>query len=116
MHIANSEWKIMNLLWEKKMSVSQLTTALSAEKGWTKHTVIVLLKRLEERGCISYETIGRTKWFYPIVDRGETTFEATEEFLSRIYSGSCVSLFNNLVSNNAISEEELEALKALINK
>ena len=54
--LSNYEWKIMNLIWdEQPRTITQLTKALAEETGWSKHTVITYLKRLESKGAVHYE-------------------------------------------------------------
>ena len=65
MQITNAEWKIMSLLWERPMTIMEITAALKEETGWTKHTVINLLKRMVEKGTVVYTESGRTKMFSP---------------------------------------------------
>ena len=48
-HVAltEAEWKIMLLLWEKSpWTMMELTRALAEDTGWSKHTVITMLKRM----------------------------------------------------------------------
>lgn len=54
MQVTNAEWKIMNILWEQPRTIMQITSMLSEETGWTKHTVITLLKRMQEKGTVYY--------------------------------------------------------------
>ena len=45
-NLSDGEWKIMNLLWEEPpKTLTQLTKELHTETGWTKHTIITMLKR-----------------------------------------------------------------------
>ncbi len=54
--LSNYEWKMMNLIWEKEpRTITELTKALAEETGWSKHTVITYLKRLEAKGAGRYE-------------------------------------------------------------
>lgn len=49
-HLSNSEWKIMNVLWEFScVTISQIVTKLNEKKFWDKHTVITMLNRMEKR-------------------------------------------------------------------
>lgn len=46
--LSNSEWKLMNRLWQTSpMTITELTAALKEETGWSKNTVITMLSRLE---------------------------------------------------------------------
>ena len=66
--LSNSEWKLMNRLWQTSpMTITELTAALREDTGWSKNTVITMLSRLEgkeavrhEEGCISPPWTGRT--------------------------------------------------------
>ena len=55
-NLSDAEWKIMNVLWEQApRTMMQITNALKAETGWTKHTVMSFLKRMEEKDALHYE-------------------------------------------------------------
>ena len=45
----------------------QLTHALEADTGWTKHTVITMLTRLETKDAVRWEQIGRTRHYSPVI-------------------------------------------------
>ena len=46
--LSNSEWKLMNRLWQDApMTITELTAALKEDTGWTKNTIITMLSRLE---------------------------------------------------------------------
>ena len=48
--LSNSEWKLMNRLWQTSpMTITELTAALREDTGWSKNTVITMLSRLEAR-------------------------------------------------------------------
>ena len=50
-NVTDSEWKIMDQLWKNgEMTMTQITRALEEETGWSKHTVISLLKRMCQKG------------------------------------------------------------------
>ena len=43
MRLTDSEWKIINCLWKKPMTLMELTRALYAKTGWSKQTIITFL-------------------------------------------------------------------------
>ncbi len=80
--LSASEWKIMSLLWDKEpMTIMQITSALYDETTWTKHTVITLLKRMEAKNAVRYETIGNAKHYHTIVSREDVAVSETQSFL-----------------------------------
>ena len=46
--LSDSEWKLMNRLWEQSpRTIMELTAAVKEDTGWSKNTVITMLARLE---------------------------------------------------------------------
>lgn len=115
MQITVSEWKIMNLLWEKPMSVMQLTRALNDETNWSKYTIIVLLKRMMEKETVSFTQDGRTKFFYPLIERESAELEESEDLLNKAFDGRLSLMVSTLARNNKISDKELDSLCELLN-
>lgn len=45
--------------------------AAGAGDGWTKHTIITMLSRLEKKGAVAHRENGRAKEFWPVLDQAE---------------------------------------------
>ena len=87
--LSDSEWKLMNQLWHTPpYTITQLVALFKQDTGWSKHTIISMLNRLETKGAVGYEAGGRAKLFYPIIDREQAQIKETQGFLSRLYGGS----------------------------
>lgn len=109
--LSNSEWKLMTLLWERApRTITGLTEALRGDTGWSKHTVITLLSRMEGKGAVHYTAEGRAKQYYPSLDRDKLEVQETESFLDRVYRGSLGLMVNTLISQDALSDQELQEL------
>ena len=58
--LSNSEWKLMNRLWQASpMTITELTAALREDTGWSKNTVITMLSRLEGKEAVPGDVNGR---------------------------------------------------------
>lgn len=109
------EWKLMNRLWESApMTLMELTHALEAETGWTKHTVITMLGRLETKGAVRWEQTGRAKQYSPLIPREEARREETASFLERVYGGRLGLMMSALVEDHALSQEEIDELAQIL--
>ena len=85
-NLSDSEWKLMNRLWEQSpRTIMELTASLKEDTGWSKNTVITMLARLEAKGAVRHEEGGRAKRYFPAVDREDAAAAETESFLSRVY-------------------------------
>ena len=50
LELSDGEWVLMRRLWEEApRTITQLTAALKEEAGWSKHTIISMLSRLEAK-------------------------------------------------------------------
>ena len=76
--LSDGEWKLMNQLWGKSpATITQLTERLAPETGWTKHTIITMLSRLEKKGAVAHRENGRAKEFWPVLDQADACKKAT---------------------------------------
>ena len=115
--LSNMEWKLMNRLWSgAPMTLMQLTRAVEADTGWTKHTVITMLTRLEGKQAVRWEQVGRTRHYSPVVSREEARREETAGFLERVYGGRLGLMVNALVEDHALTKEDIDELTAILRR
>ena len=109
--LSESEWKILSALWEKEpQAIMQLTDTLRDSTGWSKNTVITLLKRMEDKQAVEYVQSGNAKNYYSVVKRKDVALEETQGFLKRIYNGSIGMMVNSLIKEKALTKEEISEL------
>lgn len=115
--LSESEWKIISALWaEEPQTIMQLCTKLKEETGWSKNTVITLLKRMEAKNAVAYEYSDGAKHYYSLFKRGDVAVTETESFLKRIYEGSLGLMINSLVEQKALSKEEISELYDILKR
>lgn len=116
-HLSNSEWEIMNVLWEFSCAtISQIVTKLNEKKFWDKHTVITLLNRMEKKGAVAYRRNERAKEYYSIISQNDTVMQESEQFLNRVFAGSLSLMVNTFLNNEKIKKEEIDELYKIIKK
>lgn len=116
-NLSDSEWKLMNRLWEQSpRTITELTADLREETGWSKNTIITMLSRLEAKGAVRHEEGARAKAYYPAVDRETAARAETESFLGKVYGGSLGLLVSAMVESRALTEEDLAELSAILEK
>lgn len=108
--LSDGEWKIMNQLWEKEATITELKNILHIDTGWDKHIIITMLSRMEKKGAVAHREGGRAKIFYPLVSREEVSMQETRGFLQKVYKGSLGMMVNAMVEDHALSEEEIREL------
>ena len=113
--LSNSEWKLMNRLWQTSpMTITELTAALREDTGWSKNTVITMLSRLEGKEAIRHEEGRRAKLYFPAVDREDAIEAETETFLDKI--GGLGLLMSAMVDSQALTEDDIAELAAILER
>ena len=104
-----AEWKIMEVLWDASpRTMAEITKELEAATGWTRHTVITLLKRMQEKGSVCVDESGSVKRYTPRVSREEASKEQTQKLLKRVFSGKASLLIHNLIDTGEMTVEEMQ--------
>ena len=112
-----AEWKIMEVLWESApRTMSEITKALEPATGWTRHTVITLLKRMQEKGTVAVDESGDVKRYSPLLSQEEASSQETKKFLSHVFSGKASLLINHLVHSGEITLKEMDELMDMMRK
>ena len=112
-----AEWKIMEVLWDSApRTMAEITKELEPSTGWTRHTVITLLKRMQEKGSVNVDESGSVKRYYPRVSREEASKEQTQKLLQRVFSGKASLLIHNLIDSGEMTMEEMQELLDMMRK
>ncbi len=114
-NLTDSEWKIMLALWEDApRTLRQLIDAVYTDTGWSKHTVISFLKRMEQKGSVRVDEAGPTKLYYPAIDKETVVTEETNWMIDKLYGGNSQLLVSNMVDK--LEDEDIEEMIAILQK
>lgn len=105
----------MGALWEEApQTIMQMTRRFQETTGWTKHTIMTFLKRMEDKGAVRYEVGERAKLYYPQIERQEAALQETEDFLERVFEGRMGLMLNTMVEQKALSGKEISELYEIL--
>ncbi|MCI9392174.1 MAG: BlaI/MecI/CopY family transcriptional regulator [Oscillospiraceae bacterium] len=113
--LTGSEWSVLDCLWEKSpQTVMQLVARLGERVGWAKSTTITTLRRMEEKGLVRCEVIGKGKSYTPAVEREQAVIFETRSFLERVYRGSVGLMMSAMARRQELSPEEITELREIL--
>ena len=113
--LTGSEWSVLDCLWEKSpQTVMQLVAQLGEKVGWAKSTTITTLRRMEEKGLVRCEVIGKGKSYTPAVEREQAVIFETRSFLDRVYRGSVGLMMSAMARRQELSPEEITELREIL--
>ena len=113
--LTEAEWMVMECLWEKSPQTGRETVEwLNQKMGWTRSTVLTMLRRLEVKGAVAGDTEGEVKTFRPLIAREEVAVHETESLLERAYKGSLSLLVSSLTKKQSLPQKEIDELYAIL--
>ncbi len=111
----NSQVKVMQLLWENGTATAKKLCVMAAERyEWNKNTTYTIIKSLVESGAI--ERSEPDFLCTPVLSLEEVRRTETKGLVDKFFHGSASAFFSAFLEDESISEEELAALKKIINE
>ena len=115
--LSNAELRIMDFLWDKSpATIADMVHYFDGITNWDRHVVIMMLKRMEAKGAVRWQVIGRAKHYYPMIEREQSCVQETKDFLERVYKGSLGLMLTTMVKQEKIEKKELEELRRILNE
>jgi len=111
------ETLIMNVLWdESPAAVKQVQERLKSVKPMAYNTVLTMMRILRDKGFLTSEPKGRADLYRPIVTREDMGRRSLCELIDSFFSGSAEALVSQLLDGQSLSDEELTAIRAELDK
>ena len=111
------ETLIMNVLWdESPVAVKQVQERLTAVKPMAYNTVLTIMRILREKGFVVSEREGRSDLYRPMVTREDMGRRSLGEVIDSFFSGSAEALVSQLLDGQSLTDEELAAIRAELDK
>ena len=115
--ISEAEYEVMKVLWKHApINTNEVTDMLTKTIGWNPKTVHTLLKRLAQKGAITYQKEGRVFVYTPVVKEDEYLMKANDHFLNQFYNGKISSMVTNYMNSDHMEPDELNELRKLLLK
>ncbi len=115
MKLTNSEWQLMNCLWERHPATARgIADRLPEEIKWAYTTIRTLLARMAEKGAIREYKEGNTSLYEPILTRDNARRSALKTLVNQAFDGAYGPLMHFLVNDRRLSSEQREALAKIL--
>lgn len=112
--ISESEWTLMELLWQEEMTQPQLTAKLG--RKWNKNTVHTFLTRLCAKGYLEVDKGCSPHVYRAIVSRETCEKQERQSFLQRVYQGSVGNMVTSFVRDSQLTAEEASRLRKILDE
>lgn len=115
--LTTSEWIVMGELWGKEPQVlAEIIEAIGNKVEWSYQTYASYLNILCEKGFVGFQRRGRTKFYYPLVEKDECIEAESNNMREKMSKESLEKFLLCMVRDTQLSETTQEKLKALIDE
>ncbi len=115
--LTEAQREIMEIVWEREeVTVSEVRDALVEKRDLARNTVQTMIVRLEEKGWLKHRTDGRTFVYSAKRPRTVSLGAKVSQMVDRLFAGSPEELVTALLDYRDISPEEIERIRAMIDK
>jgi len=113
--IADSEWRVMQVLWEKgPQTANDIVDALSGEVKWKPRTIKTLISRLVKKGAVKVTEEGYRYRYSAAVDESACVHSETRSFVRRVYQGAMKPALAAFLEDAELSPEEIDDLQKIL--
>ncbi len=114
--LPKSELEIAKVVWDLgEATVRQVLEALPEERELDFWTVQTYLRRLEAKGYLAKRKEGRNNVYSPAVRPTAVISEAMDDFINRLFDGEALPLFQHLIRDRGLSDNEIDQLQGTLN-
>ena len=111
--IFESEYRFCLILWEhESIKSTELVKLCQEQLGWKSTTTYTVIKRLSERGVVKNENTIVTS----LVSKEAVQAAEIEEMVEKTFEGSLPAFVAAFTKHRAISQEEIDAVQAMIDR
>lgn len=115
--ISEAEYEVMKVIWKyAPISTNDITDRLTRTTTWSPKTIQTLIKRLVNKGVLSYEKQSRMFVYTPLVKESDYIGQESSSFLNRFYDGKITAMVSTYIDNDRLSESEIDTLRSLLSK
>ena len=111
--IFESEYRFCLILWEHEpIKSSELVNLCRDQLGWKPTTTYTVIKRLSERGVLKNENTVVSS----LVTKEEVQTAEINDMVKKTFEGSLPAFVAAFTKHQKLSEEEIDAVQAMIDR
>lgn len=106
---------VLETVWDLgEANVHQVRERLDRKKKLAYTTVLSAMQKLEKAGWLEHRSEGKSYVYTPTISREQAGAGSVRGFLKRVFEGDAVAMFQHLIRESDLSDEELSELRRMI--
>lgn len=114
-HISDSEWEVMNVVWQRApVPAAEVAAEMAQRRGWAVRTTRTFLDRLLRKKAVSVEEDGKRYLYRPRVSLADCVRQASRTFRDRVFGGKPAAMLMHLVQETELTPDEIAELRRIL--
>lgn len=114
MKLTKSEEYVMEIIWQRKKAFLKDILLTYPDPKPAGTTLATLLKRLQDKGALSYKIYGNSREYYPLIEKSAYFSKELNGIIKQFFNNSALQFASFFTSSTNLTPEELEDLKKII--
>lgn len=116
MYLTTAEEQIMKLLWRlERAFIRDLLNEFPDPKP-ASTTVLTLLKRMIDKGFVSYKMFGNSREYYPLIKKTDYFSDHINGLIKDFFNNSTAQFASFFANETNMNQDELKELRDLVDK
>jgi BlaI family penicillinase repressor len=115
--LSKHEWILMEALWSRNpMFLSEIMEATKSSVDWNSSSYSTYLKRMTDKGLLSYRTISGNRCYSPLIRREDCIDTESSHILSKLTEDSKRLLLASMIEKSGLTDRDRAELQKLITR
>jgi len=116
MKLSKTEEELMNHLWKLEKGFMKDLLDVYPDPKPANTTIATLLKRMTDKGFISYNLYGKSREYYPLVKKKDYFSKHVNGLIKNFFNDSASQFASFFTKETNLTKKELEDLKSIIDQ
>lgn len=116
MKLTKSEEQLMELIWKHGQVFLKDILEEYPDPKPAVTTIATLLKRMQDKGFVAFNTMGNSRQYYPLVKKTAYFSKEMNGIIKNYFGNSALQFASFFTSTSNITPAELEDLKKIIDQ
>jgi BlaI family penicillinase repressor len=115
--LSKHEWILMEALWNRRpMFLSEIMEATKSSVDWNSSSYSTYLKRMTDKGFITYRTVSGHRSYFPRIQREDCIETESKYILSKMTEDSKRLLLACMIEKSGLTDNDRAELQELITR
>ncbi|HTF17087.1 MAG TPA: BlaI/MecI/CopY family transcriptional regulator [Chryseolinea sp.] len=111
------ELEILQIVWERgSVSVKDIQEAMGGDEANGYTTILKFMQIMHDKGLVTREKSGKLHMYRAVPSLENTRQQLLDKMISTVFQGSAAQLVMSALGSNSSSKEELDEIKAYLDK